>query len=96
MYAVTVTFTIAPERMEGFMPLMEQNARLSLELESGCRQFDVCTDPDHPDTVFLYELYDDRTAFDAHLQATHFKEFDAAVAPMIAGKSVRCFSRVAS
>ena len=35
----------------------------------------------------------DRAAFDAHLATVHFKRFDAAVAPMVAAKSVRTLTR---
>ena len=96
MYAVTVTFKVAPDRFDAFLPLMEENARQSLRVEPGCRRFDVCTDPSLPDTVFLYELYEDRAAFDVHLASVHFKSFDAAVAPMILDKTVRCFAQVHS
>lgn len=94
MYAVTVTFTIKPGRMESFMSLMLENAKASKALEPGCRQFDVCRDPSVPDQVFLYELYDDRAAFDAHMGMDHFKAFDAAAVEMIASKSVQCFEEV--
>lgn len=94
MFAVVVTFRIKPDRMEAFLPLMYANAATSLGVEPGCHQFDVCTDPDRPDEVFLYELYDDKAAFDAHLASPHFKAFDAAVAEMLAAKDVRTFEDV--
>lgn len=93
MYIVTVEFTIQPERMQAFMPLMVANARASRELEPGCRQFDVCLDPGAPNIVFLYEAYDDRAAFEAHLAAAHFRSFDAAVRDMVAAKMVRTYMR---
>jgi (4S)-4-hydroxy-5-phosphonooxypentane-2,3-dione isomerase len=89
MYVVTVDFRIKPERVADFMPLMLENARASRETEPGCRVFDVCIDPKEKSSVFLYEVYDDRAAFDAHLASAHFKRFDAAVAPMVASKAVR-------
>ena len=95
MYVVIVDFRIKPERLEEFMPLMLENARLSRDTEPGCRQFDVCVDPADRTRVFLYELYDDRAAFDAHLAAAHFKRFDAAVAPMLAAKAVGTLARAA-
>ena len=95
MYAVTVTFTLHQGQAAAFLPLMLDNARASLRKEPGCRQFDVCTDPDAPDTVFLYELYDDRAAFDAHLASPHFRAFDTAVAGMIADKRIVTFREVA-
>ena len=89
MYVVIVDFRIKPERLAAFMPLMLENARLSRETEPGCRQFDVCVDPADKTSVFLYEIYDDRAAFDAHLATAHFKRFDSAVGPMVATKVVR-------
>lgn len=95
MFAVVVTFQIAPDTWDDFMPLMSRNAATSLAEEPGCRQFDIATDPARPHEVFLYELYRDAAAFDAHLASAHFKAFDAAVADMIAEKSVRTYSQVA-
>ena len=89
MYVIVVDFEIKPERLAEFMPLMLENARASRETEPGCRVFDVCVDPKKETSVFLYEVYDDRAAFDAHLASEHFKRFDAAVAPMLASKAVR-------
>jgi len=91
MYVITVVFTIHPEHLAGFMLLMLENARISRETEPGCRRFDVCRDPAQPEHVFLYELYDDRAAFDAHLAAAHFKAFDGAVKAMVASKTVNAY-----
>jgi (4S)-4-hydroxy-5-phosphonooxypentane-2,3-dione isomerase len=94
MYVVVVDFKIKPESLAEFMPLMLENARASRETEAGCRQFDVCVDPADKSRIFLYELYDDRAAFDAHLATAHFKRFDAAVAPMVAAKAVRALTKL--
>ena len=94
MYVVVVDFKIKAEHLAQFMPLMLENARASRETEPGCRRFDVCVDPKEKTIVFLYELYDDRAAFDAHLATAHFKRFDPAVAPMLASKAVRLLSLV--
>lgn len=96
MYVVTVDFTIPEEHLAAFMPLMLENARVSRETEAGCRRFDVCSDPVQPERVFLYELYDDRAAFDAHLATAHFKDFDGAVKTMVAGKAVHAYELVSA
>jgi autoinducer 2-degrading protein len=93
MYVVVVDFSVKPERLAQFMPLMLENARLSRETEPGCRVFDVCADPKEKTSIFLYEVYDDRAAFDAHLASAHFKRFDAAVGEMLAAKAVRLLER---
>lgn len=76
------------------MPLMLANARVSLRDEPGCHQFDVLRNTGAPETVFLYELYANRAAFNAHLASTHFQSFDTAVAPMIASKDVQTWDTV--
>lgn len=96
MFAVTVLFQIKRGQMDAFLPAMRTNAATSLEREPGCHQFDVCTDASAPDDVFLYELYADADAFQAHLESAHFKDFDAAVSQMIVSKEVRTFSEVTS
>lgn len=94
MFAVTVTFTLHEGRATAFLPLMLQNAAMSLGSEEGCHHFDVCTDPDMPETVFLYELYSDRAAFDLHLASEHFLSFDSATAGMVSAKDVKTFREV--
>ena len=94
MYVIAVDFNIHAEHLAAFMPLMLENARVSRETEAGCRRFDVCSDPVQPERVFLYELYDDRAAFEAHLAAAHFKAFDAAARGMAASKTVHAYQLV--
>ena len=94
MFVVIVDFAIKSERLEEFLPLMSENAATSLQFEPDCHQFDICQDPNQPERVFLYELYTDAAAFQAHLAALHFKAFDAAVAEMVVAKSVRTLHRL--
>ncbi len=94
MYIVTVLFELNPGASERFLPLMIENANTSRDQEPGCQLFDVCVDPQVANSVFLYEAYADREAFDRHLTMPHFKRFDAETATMIASKSVRIFSTI--
>jgi quinol monooxygenase YgiN len=93
-YVVTVEFDIHPRHVEAFLALAHENARHSLDSEPGCRQFDVCFDPARANTVFLYEVYLDRMAFDSHLASPHFHRFDTAVHDMVAAKTVRTLQRM--
>lgn len=94
MFVITVEFELYPTQAGAFLPLMQANAAQSLASEEGCDQFDVCVDPDDPARVFLYEVYHDEAAFQAHLDTAHFKAFDAATADMIVSKSVQSYKRV--
>jgi (4S)-4-hydroxy-5-phosphonooxypentane-2,3-dione isomerase len=90
--ALTVTFTLHPGRLDDFLPLMLANARTSLEAERGCRVFEVALpEGGMPDTVFLWEIYDDRAAFDAHLNSRHFRDFNLATASMVRAKTVNFY-----
>jgi len=94
MFVVTVEFVAHPEHAAGFRDAIIANARTSREAEPGCRQFDVCGLPDEPAAIFLYEVYADRAAFDAHVASPHFQAFDAAVRTWIARKAVRIYERI--
>lgn len=94
MFVITVRFAIHADALEAFLPLMMSNAAQSRADEPGCRQFDVCQDPDTPTAIFLYEVYDDAAAFQDHLLSAHFKAFDKATAPMIASKDVQSYERL--
>ena len=93
MYVVTVTFTLHDGMADAFMPLMRAQAENSLKFEDGCHQFDVSHHTDDPYTIFLYELYTDKDAFENHLKSFHFKDFDGKVNSMIKEKTVRCFDQ---
>jgi (4S)-4-hydroxy-5-phosphonooxypentane-2,3-dione isomerase len=95
MQALVVEFRIRPEFIAAFEAAIEENARLSRETEPGCRQFDVCRDAAEPALFFLYELYDDEAALQAHLESAHFRRLDATSAAWVAGKTVRRLIRTA-
>ena len=75
MFAVTVIFDVREGEMEKFLPMMRRQAENSVTLEPDCKWFDVWTDPQQPNQVFLYELYTDAAAFARHLASDHFKAF---------------------
>ncbi|KXF82941.1 putative quinol monooxygenase [Enterovibrio coralii] len=92
MYVVTVMFKVSNGYFNVFSNLVLQNAALSLE-EPGCLQFDVCFDEPNQ-TVFLYEKYTSRLAFEQHLVTAHFFSFDQACIGKLDEKTVQCFERV--
>jgi len=95
MLALVVEFRIRPESIDDFAVAIDENARLSRDTEPGCRQFDVCRDPADASLFFLYELYDDEAAIQAHLKSAHFLQMDAATATWVQSKVVRKLQRTA-
>jgi quinol monooxygenase YgiN len=94
-FVVTVVFRAKPEYRAQFRNEMLENAAASRTKEPGCRLFDVCESPDGAD-IFLYEIYDDEAAFQAHLATDHFKRFNATTAPWIAEKHVVKYQLIAT
>jgi (4S)-4-hydroxy-5-phosphonooxypentane-2,3-dione isomerase len=87
-FAITVEFRVKPGMLDEFRPLMDENARASMREEPGCRRFDVLQPLGQPDVVFLYEIYDDRAAFEAHVRSPHFQRFQADSASLVVAKTV--------
>ena len=95
MQALVVEFRIKPEFVRDFEAAIDENARLSRETEPGCRQFDVCRDPAEPAVFYLYELYDDEAAIQAHLKSAHFLQMDQRTSGWVHSKVVRKLQRTA-
>ena len=91
--ALVVEFRIKPAFVEAFELAILENARLSRDTEAGCRQFDVCRDPADAQMFFLYELYDDEAAIQAHLQTAHFQHMNQISATWVESKTVRQYRR---
>lgn len=90
-FAITVDFELVDGARQEFLRLVEENAAASVRNEPGCSRFDVLTfrnSAENHDRVFLYEIYDDRAAFEAHVRTPHFKSFDAATKSMVRKKTV--------
>lgn len=96
MYVVLVRFRVAPPFVAEFRDRVLAQASNSLEREPACRRFDVAFDPEDASHCLLYELYDSREAFDAHLATQHFLDFDAAVADGVIEKEVSFWNLAAS
>jgi autoinducer 2-degrading protein len=94
MYVVTVDFVVRPGSESEFRRHMVANASASRAREPGCLQFDVTLDPLDSASIFLYEVYVDRAAFDAHVASEHFAAFDEVTRDMVARKTVRVFRRI--
>lgn len=92
MLAITVTFKVKEDYVKAFEAAMKNQARNSLNREAGCHHFDVCFDPLDRGHVFLYELYTDEAAFDAHLKSAHFLDFDATVKNWLISKTSKKWS----
>ncbi|SEO17307.1 putative quinol monooxygenase [Palleronia pelagia] len=75
-YVVLPSFEVEDDKLDAFLAAARADATQSVATEPGCRQFDVCVDRStSPARVTFYEVYDDRAAFDAHLETPHLAAF---------------------
>ena len=72
MYVIVAPIQIKEGHREAFIEAMLDDAKGSVKDEPGCLRFDVIQDGDDPNRIWLYEIYVDEAAFQAHLQAPHF------------------------
>lgn len=94
MLAIIVDFEAHPGKGEEVRDALRTQARNSLEKEPGCRHFDVCADPDDPHKFFLYELYDDDAAVEAHGRTEHYASFRATIDPLLKSRNRRQMERL--
>jgi autoinducer 2-degrading protein len=87
-YVIMVDFRLKPGTLKAFRALIDENAVMSCATEAGCRRFDVLEPKDGGDRVILYEIYDDRAAFEAHIKTAHFHTFNNASTTLVAEKVV--------
>ena len=90
-FVIIVDFRLKSGAKAAFLHLINENARASCREEPGCQRFDVLASNGEPDRIVLYEIYDDRAAFDAHIKTSHFARFNEASAPLVADKKVSEF-----
>jgi quinol monooxygenase YgiN len=91
-FVVIPEFRVRHEVKAAFLDAARDDARHSVTDEAGCHQFDVVCPENAEDTVIFYEVYDDRTAFEAHLQTPHLKRFQAAMKALEVDETVVRFA----
>jgi quinol monooxygenase YgiN len=79
MYVIVAPLQIKEGHKEEFLQALLEDARGALNDEPGCRRFDVIQDSGDPNRIWLYEVYADEAAFQAHTQAPHYVKFRATV-----------------
>lgn len=85
--ALVVDLRIASGKLDQFLARAGRHAETCLAKEDGCLRFDILVPHDESDRVYLYELYADQAAVDAHLASEHMAEYLADTKAMIAERT---------
>ena len=76
MYALFVKVNLKPECVDAYLEaVIAFDAKGSIGNEPGCLRFDVLRDEADPSKVYLYEVYADKAAFEAHGKTPHIAKF---------------------
>lgn len=80
MYVIVAPIQIKEGHKEEFIKAMLEDAQGSVRDEPGCLRFDVIQDGGDANRIWLYEVYRDEAAFQAHTQTPHLIKWRDTVA----------------
>ena len=89
MLVLMVNIKVKPDRRDDFIAAIREDAVGTTTKEEGNLQFNVIQDGDDPDRFFLFEVYRDEAALEAHRQTAHFLKYREATAGLLAEETVR-------
>ena len=69
--------------------LLTEMQNQTIENEEGCIAYDILLNEEEPDTIYLYECYENMAALDVHNNASYFKEIvSKKLSPLIKDKKI--------
>jgi (4S)-4-hydroxy-5-phosphonooxypentane-2,3-dione isomerase len=82
MYTILFRALAAPGGKETMVKSLKNNGDVSTRRETGTLRFDVLEDPES-DSVFVYEAYRNKAAFEAHKKGDLFQEWELKIKPTL-------------
>jgi quinol monooxygenase YgiN len=89
MIVLMVNLHVKPGRHDDFLAAIRDDAESTSTLEEGNAQFSVVQDNEDADRFFLFEVYRDEAALEAHRQMPHFLKYREATAGIYVEDAVR-------
>ena len=94
LLVVVVEYDIVHGQTDAYLAAVKENAAASVQ-EPGCREFNIMVSQQDPNHVFIFEVYDNAAALEAHRATDHFKKYAAATKDMVTNRNARTFTSVA-
>jgi (4S)-4-hydroxy-5-phosphonooxypentane-2,3-dione isomerase len=85
---MAVDYDVVPGQIDNFLAAVKENGTASVK-EPGCRELNVAVSQKDPNHVFIFEVYDNAAALEAHLATEHFKKYKAVTKDMVAKREAR-------
>jgi (4S)-4-hydroxy-5-phosphonooxypentane-2,3-dione isomerase len=77
-----------------FLEALKENGAATIK-EAGCRQYDISQSASNPNQIFIYEVYENEAAVQAHRASDHFKKYLATTKDMVVKRQARPMVSVA-
>jgi quinol monooxygenase YgiN len=74
---------VDPAQLDRYKAAVQEQIEAAIRLESGVLVLYSVSSKDNPARVTVFEIYRDRQAYLAHLQAPHFLKYKASVEKMV-------------
>jgi (4S)-4-hydroxy-5-phosphonooxypentane-2,3-dione isomerase len=87
-YVQLVDYEIASAALERFIEALKENGAATIK-EAGCLQFDFSQSASNPNQLFIYEVYENEAAVQAHRNSDHFKKYVSATKDMAVNRQIR-------
>jgi (4S)-4-hydroxy-5-phosphonooxypentane-2,3-dione isomerase len=95
LYINAVDIDVVPGQIDNYLAALKENGAAAVKQEPGCREFNITVSQSDPNHVFIFEVYDNAAALDAHRQTDHFKKYAALTKEMVAKRDSHPLSSVA-
>ena len=89
MLVVMVNARVKPGKRDEFLQVIREDGESTTRNEPGNFGFYVVQNNEDPDRFFLFELYKDEAALEAHRATPHFRKYREATAEIYEGDLVR-------
>ncbi|MGO8877798.1 MAG: putative quinol monooxygenase [Acidimicrobiales bacterium] len=85
MFTVRVAVRVLPEGRSAFLAQLEKEAHEVPELFDGCERYGIYSESSEPESVFVYEEWTSRAAFDVYRTSDYFMQAGAVLYPLMDG-----------
>ena len=82
-YVQVAEIEIDPVQLDGYRAAVQEQIDAAIRKEPGVLVLYAVSEKDNPTHVKVFEIYRDRSAYEAHLGSDHFKKYKTSVDKMV-------------
>jgi quinol monooxygenase YgiN len=82
-YVQVAEIEVDPAQLDAYRAAVQEQIDAAIRKEPGVLALYAVSEKDNPTHVKVFEIYRDRSAYEAHLGSDHFKKYKASVEKMV-------------